>query len=70
MLDYSLGLLNLDTSSFTHPDKIYEIQVMIQKDTRFAVARVELEVMKLTPPAIDIKYVVISYYIIIIIQAG
>lgn len=54
-LDYSLGLLDLDTSSFTHADVTYEMQVMIQKDTRFAVARVLVEVMRLSPPAIDIK---------------
>ena len=53
-LDYNLGVLDLDTSSFTHT-ATYEIQVMIEKDTRFAVSRVLVDVLQYPPPSIEVK---------------
>ncbi|XP_063886174.1 polycystin-1-like protein 2 isoform X1 [Scylla paramamosain] len=54
-LDYMIGFLNLDTSSFTHADATYEIEVLIEKDTRFAVSRVCVDVLQNPPPSIEIK---------------
>ncbi|KAK4290629.1 hypothetical protein Pmani_036484 [Petrolisthes manimaculis] len=53
-LEHSEGRLLLNTASLNKADTSYEIIVMLERDTRFAMAKVIVEVLSVTPPSISI----------------
>ncbi|CAL4110573.1 unnamed protein product, partial [Meganyctiphanes norvegica] len=54
-MNYNKGKLNLQIASLTHYDALYEIVVMIQKDKRYALTKVQIKVLKEAPPEMSIQ---------------